>query len=233
MSNEISLRFLGHSAWQVRHGEHTLLIDPFITGNPLAAVGVDDLHPTHVILTHGHGDHLGDTVEIAKRSGAQVICGFEVSEYLETKGVTNSWGMSVGGSRTFEFGRLKFTIAHHGTGGPDGYCMGAAMGVLLMIDGRTIYHAGDTALFMDMKLIGELHPIDLALLPIGDNFTMGVDDAVHAVRFLNPAVTIPMHYDTFPPIEADAEEFRRRLEENGFTGHILEPGETYTLRSEG
>jgi L-ascorbate metabolism protein UlaG (beta-lactamase superfamily) len=231
MPQEISLRFLGHSAWQIQHGSYDILIDPFVSGNPTAPISAEELHPTHIILTHGHDDHLGDALDIARRTGALVIGSAEVASYVGERGI-DAWGMSVGGARTFDFGRLKYTIAHHGVGGPGGYCMGAAMGVLLTIAGKTIYNAGDTGLFMDMKLIGELNSIDLALLPIGDNFTMGIDDAVHAVDFLKPKMTIPMHYNTFPPIEVDPEEFRAKVEARGGMVTILQPGESFRLQPE-
>lgn len=225
---DISLTFLGHSAFQIRTGAFELLIDPFITGNPSATVTADSLTPTHIILTHGHGDHLGDAETIAKRTGALVIAPFEVVTYLEERGC-KGWGMSTGGAHSFEFGRVKFTIAHHGSGGPGGYSMGTACGVLLMIDGKTIYHAGDTALFYDMKLLGERHPIDVALLPIGDNFTMGIEDAAYAVELLKPKLTIPMHYDTFPPIQVDAGEFSRIVQTSGYKALILNPGQSHTV----
>ena len=228
MSHAISLTFLGHSAWRIRHRDADILIDPFITGNPAANVRAADLSPTHIILSHAHGDHLGDTVEIAKRSNAQVIAVFELAEWLGAQGC-NAWGMSIGGGRNFDFGRVKFTLAHHGSSLPDGGYAGSPAGILLTIDGRTIYHAGDTALFLDMKLIGELNAIDVAILPIGDNFTMGIDDAVRAAEMLSPRLVIPMHYNTFPPIAADPEEFRRKLEARGITGLTVAVDATHTL----
>lgn len=233
MPSEISLTFLGHSAWRIVHGDHDILIDPFITHNPVATLKAETLKPTHIILTHGHGDHLGDTVEIAKRTGAQVITTFEVANYCESKGCENPVGMGIGGSHQFDFGRVKFTIAHHSSSASDGTYLGSPAGVLLMIDGRTIYHAGDTGLFLDMKLIGERHPIDVALLPIGDYFTMGVEDAVVAVDFLNPKVAIPMHYNTFPPIQADPQEFASGVKAGGRTAVILNPGETHVIQAAG
>jgi L-ascorbate metabolism protein UlaG (beta-lactamase superfamily) len=140
--------------------------------------------------------------------------------------------MNIGGARSFPFGRLKFTIAHHSSAGPNGESLGNPMGVLLTLGGRTIYHAGDTGLFLDMKLIGERHPIDVAIVPIGDNFTMGPEDAVAAIEFLNPKVAIPMHYNTFPPIEVDPAIFIDGVRALGIDATIVEPGETYTLRTE-
>lgn len=225
---DISLTFLGHSAIQIRTGTFEILIDPFLTGNPSASVVAGGVNPTHIILTHGHGDHLGDAEAIAQRTGALVIAPFEVVTYLEERG-GKGWAMSTGGACDFEFGRVKFTIAHHGSGGPGGYSMGAACGVLVTIGGKTIYHAGDTALFYDMKLIGERHPIDVALLPIGDNFTMGIEDAAYAVGLLNPKLTIPIHYNTFPAITVDANEFRRLVQSAGHEALILDPGQSHTL----
>jgi len=229
MPSDLTLTFIGHSAWRIVHGDHDILIDPFVTGNPSATIKAEDLHPTHIILTHGHGDHLGDAIDIAKRSGAEVISTFELANYLEEEGVEKSVGMGIGGAHEFAFGRLKFTIAHHSSSAPDGRYLGNPAGVILTIGGRNIYHAGDTALFLDMKLIGERTPLDLALLPIGDFFTMGIDDAVTAVEFLSPKVVIPMHYNTFPPIAVDPQEFRAKVEANGGTAMILEPGESYSL----
>lgn len=232
MSHDISLTFLGHSAWRIQHETHDILIDPFITGNPLSPVTADELSPTHILLTHGHGDHVGDTVEIAKRSGAQVIAVFEVINWLEKQGLGNLHPMSIGGGNRFDFGTLKLTPAWHGSALPDGSYGGDPAGLLLTIDSRVIYHAGDTALFSDMKLIARRAPIDVALLPIGDNFTMGIDDAALAVEFLEPRLAIPMHYNTFAPITVDPEEFRSKVEAKGHKALILNPGESYELKQQ-
>ena len=232
MQSNIQLLFHGHSAFQIDHDEWSLLIDPFITGNPVATVKAETLNPTHIILTHGHGDHLGDTIEIAKRTGSTVITTFEVANYLKAHGLENVADLGVGGGRNFEFGRVKFTIAHHGSAAPDGTYMGAAAGALISIGGRTLYHAGDTALTLDMKLLGEMHAVDVAMLPIGDNYTMDVVDAIKAVEFVNPRVAIPMHFDTFPPIKADAGQFKNGVEALGKEGVVLKPGETYILSTD-
>lgn len=228
MANDIVLTFLGHSAWQIRHGEFDILIDPFLTHNPKASVSADELTPTHIVLTHGHDDHIGDTVSIAKRTGALVIAAAEIQDYVEQRGC-RGWGMNTGGGHNFPFGRLKFTIAHHSSGSSKWEDLGNPMGVLLTIAGKTIYHAGDTGLFLDMKLIGERHPIDVALVPIGDNFTMGPEDGVAAIEFLKPKVAIPMHYNTSPLIEVDPEIFRSGVQALGIEARILEPGEQYVL----
>jgi L-ascorbate metabolism protein UlaG (beta-lactamase superfamily) len=204
------------------------LIDPFLTHNPLAATTADALRPTAILVTHGHGDHLGDTVSIAKRVGCQAIAVHEIAEWLEKHGV-NAWGMGTGGGRSFDFGRVTFTIAHHSSSLPDGSYGGNPAGIVIEIGGRTIYHAGDTSLFLDMELIGRRFAIDIALLPIGDNYTMGIDDAVMAVEMLKPKLTIPMHYNTFPPIEIDPREFEVKMKAKGFAASILKPGEQHTV----
>ncbi|HVZ37679.1 MAG TPA: metal-dependent hydrolase [Candidatus Kapabacteria bacterium] len=229
MSASLTLTFLGHSAWLIRHGDDSILIDPFVTGNPHAPVPADQLEPTAILLTHGHGDHLGDTEAIAKRTGAPVITTFEVANYLRARGCENTIGMGIGGGRAFGFGHVKFTIAHHSSSTPDGAYCGSPAGILLTLGGRTIYHAGDTGLFYDMKLIGDRNAIDVALLPIGDFFTMGVEDAVVAVEFLHPKLTVPMHYNTFPPIEVDAHDFVAKIADKGFAGLVMDPGASHSL----
>ena len=232
MSSKIHLTFLGHSAFNIRYGEWNILIDPFITGDPAAegaSIEAEDFNPTHIILTHGHGDHLGDTISIAERSGAEVIATFECANYLKKKGLEKVADMGIGGGRNFPFGRIKFTIAHHSSSAPDGTYMGNPAGVLVTIGGKTIYHAGDTALTYDMTLLGEMHDVAVALLPIGDNYTMDVRDAIRAVEFVDPAVAIPMHYNTFEVIEADPEVFREGVEKLGKEAVILNPGETWSL----
>ncbi|MDX1388726.1 MAG: metal-dependent hydrolase [Acidobacteriota bacterium] len=226
----LTLRFHGHSCWELDDGTHTVLVDPFLTGNPVADVGPDAFDKLDaIVITHGHGDHIGDGVEIARRTGALVISNFEIANYFGAKGC-ESHGMHIGGARQFPFGHLKFTNALHGSTGPEGEPLGNPMGVVLTMGGSKVYHAGDTGLFGDMKLIGELWgPLDVALLPIGDNFTMGIDDAVVAAGMLSAKVTIPMHYDTFDVVKADAAEFARRIEASGGMAAIVEPGGTYEL----
>ncbi len=224
----MNLHYLGQSGFAVTAGEHLLLIDPFLTGNPKAVDDPGSFSPSHIVLTHAHGDHYGDTETIAKRSGAAVVTSFEVAQYLGNKGI-ESVGMNIGGQASFPFGTVKYTPAWHSNSLPDGTYAGMPAGIVLSIESKRVYHAGDTALFGDMALIGR-GGLDLAILPIGDLFTMGPPDAVEAVKLLKPKRVIPVHYDTFPPIEQDPEAFKRQVEsETDAEVVILRPGERFTL----
>jgi len=221
----VKLKYHGHSVFEIFSQEHNLVIDPFFTGNSHAKVKSSDIKTDYIVLTHAHGDHLGDAFEIAKNNNATIIAVNELANYVSEKGC-KAHNMHIGGGFNFPFGRVKFTIAHHGSSSPDGRYMGEPAGVVISINGKNIYHAGDTGLFLDMKLIGEITPLDIALVPIGDNFTMGIDDAVKAVEFLKPKLAIPMHYNTFGVIQADPQEFKRKVESIGKKCRILEFGET-------
>lgn len=225
----MKLKYFSHSAFQVTTEKgKIILIDPFLDNNPTSPVKSKNVNADFIILTHAHGDHVGDAFSIAKRSNPLFICVNELANYCASKGF-KAHNMHIGGAYNFEFGRLKFTIAHHGSMTPDGTYGGEPAGVLLTIDGKIIYHTGDTGLFYDMKLIGETNKIDYMLLPIGDNFTMGIDDAVKAVEFVAPKKAIPMHYNTFPVIKADPEEFRKKAEAKGFKVKVMKFGEEISL----
>jgi L-ascorbate metabolism protein UlaG (beta-lactamase superfamily) len=219
------LTYLSHSSFLLDDGTHQIIIDPFLTGNANAPITPADVKAKFVVLTHGHGDHLGDAFDIAKKNDSLIIAVNELANYAASQGL-NAHNMHIGGGWNFPFGRLKFTIAHHGSANGEGQYMGEPAGVVISIDGKKIYHCGDTGLFLDMKLIGELNKIDVMCVPIGDNFTMGIDDAVKAVEFVNPGLAIPMHYNTFPVIQANPNEFKSKCEAIGKKAMVMEYGET-------
>jgi L-ascorbate metabolism protein UlaG (beta-lactamase superfamily) len=225
----MKLRYFSHSSFQITTDAGTvILIDPFLDDNPTSPVRSENVVADYIVLTHAHGDHVGDSFKIAQRTDPLFICVNELANYCADKGF-RAHNMHIGGAHVFEFGRLKFTIAHHGSMTPDNTYGGEPAGVLLTIDGKTVYHTGDTGLFYDMKLIGEMTSIDYMLLPIGDNFTMGIDDAVKAVELAKPGVAIPMHYNTFPVIEADPNVFAEKVIKDGFKAQVMEFGQEITL----
>jgi L-ascorbate metabolism protein UlaG (beta-lactamase superfamily) len=196
----------------------------------MADVGPDDVSPDYILISHGHFDHVGDAVEIAKRTGATIISTFEVVNYCQEQGAESGHGMNIGGGYNFPFGRVQLTIAHHTSMLPDGRYGGDPAGFLVTTGGATIYDAADTALFGDMKLYGDMNEIDVALLPIGDNFTMGPRDALQAVKFLRPKVVIPMHYNTFDLIAQDVDAWAAQVkDETNSSVVVLKPGESYAL----
>ncbi len=223
------LTWYGHAALGLQTGGHSLLVDPFFTGNPAASQKAADAQAEFILLTHGHGDHLGDTVSIAKRCDALVISNFEICNWLGKQGV-RTHAQHLGGGHLHPFGYLKLTLALHGSGLPDGSNGGNPAGFLLTTgEGHKIYLAGDTGLFGDMRLIGE-EGLDLAVIPIGDNYTMGPDDALRAVRLLQPKHVIPIHYNTFALIAQDALAWAEQVERSTDAKvHILRPGDHYTL----
>ena len=225
----MKLTYWSHSCFLLETKNHSIVFDPFLTGNPKAKIKPEEVKCDFILVTHGHGDHLGDAVDIAKRNNATIISNFEVATYCGKQGA-NVHPMHIGGGHDFPFGRVKLTIAHHGSGldTEDGFIyLGNPAGFLLMSKRKTLYNAGDTGLFLDMQLIAELNPIDVALLPIGDNFTMGIDDACKALEFLKPKVAIPMHYKTFDLIDADPHEFRKKAEDTETFVEILDIGQTF------
>ena len=228
----MELTFFGHAAVQIVTANQTLLIDPFITGNPLAepVVSASDLSPDVLLLTHAHGDHWGDTPGIAKASNPLVVANYEITEYLKQKlGYSKVHPMNTGGSWTFDWGTVTMTYARHSSSFPDGTYGGNPNGFILEIEGKCLYHLGDTNPFSEMAWIGEDFDIDVALMPIGDCFTMGTPGSLRAAKMLNPSMVIPLHYDTFPPIEVDLAEWSARMESQGFKPRVVKPGETISL----
>lgn len=224
----LKLTYHGHSCFELEAGGHRVIVDPFIAGNSHAKIKASDIKVEGVLVSHGHGDHVGDAVEIAKRNRCLVISNFEIANWFGGQGV-EAHPMHIGGSHTFPFGRVKLTPAVHGSALPDGTNGGLAAGFLIWMGGKCVYYAGDTGIHSDMALYGRLNPIDLALLPIGDNFTMGVDDAVEAALLCQAKEAMPIHFDTFPVIAADPKEFVRKLESKGGKGRIAGFGETVTV----
>lgn len=223
--------WLGHSAFDVIMDEHRVLFDPYLTDNPAASTSEDKLDAEIIFLSHAHGDHLGDTVKIAKRTGAKVVANFEISQWMGRHGVENAHGQNPGGGFDHGFVHAKWTRAHHSSSFPDGSYGGEPNGFVLTArqSGTRIYFAGDTALFSDMQLIGE-EGIDIAFLPIGDNFTMGPNDSIRAIQFIQPRFVVPMHYNTWAVIQQDPQAWAAMV--SGQTKAqpiVLDPGGTYTL----
>jgi L-ascorbate metabolism protein UlaG (beta-lactamase superfamily) len=225
----VALTWYSHACFLIDTGDAKLLTDPFLTGNPLAPIGADAVEATHILVSHGHGDHVGDTVAIARRTGAMVISNFEIQNWLVGQGVENAHPQHIGGGFDYPWGRVKLTMAQHGSALPDGSYGGNPCGFLFYIQGKKIYHACDTGLFYDMKLIGE-EGIDLAILPIGDNFTMGPEDALRAVKLIQPAEVIPIHYDTFEVIKQDPLAWAASVgAQTSAKVKVMKPGDTIAL----
>jgi len=224
----MKLTWYGHAAMGLEAGGKRLLVDPFFSGNPAAAITADKAQADFILISHGHGDHVGDAVAIAKRTGATVISNFEICNWFESQAV-KAHAQHLGGGHQHPFGYLKLTLALHGSGLPDGSYGGNPCGFLLTTEGKKIYLACDTGLFGDMKLIGE-EGLELAVLPIGDNYTMGTEDALRAAKMLQAKHIIPVHYNTWDLIAADAAAWAKRVEgETSAKVHVLKPGESFGL----
>jgi L-ascorbate metabolism protein UlaG (beta-lactamase superfamily) len=223
----MELRFLGHAAVELKDGGTTVLVDPFLTGNPKAAASADELDATTILVSHGHGDHVGDTVAIAKRTGATVVAVVELSNEIGGEGV-DVRDPNLGGTETFEWGSVKLVPAWHTSTSPGG-TPSIACGLLIDFAGTTIYHLGDTCLFSDLQLVGRGRTIDVALVPIGGHYTMDRHDAVEAARLVGARTVIPIHFNTFPPIETDAQAFKADVEaQTDARVVVLEPGQTWS-----
>jgi L-ascorbate metabolism protein UlaG (beta-lactamase superfamily) len=225
------VRFLGHSCFELKAGDTTVLVDPFLTGNPKAAASADDMQPDVILLTHGHADHLGDTVDIAKRTNATVVAIKELADEIAGEGVENVLDPNYGGTVAFDWGWVKLVPAWHTAVSPNGTPHMPA-GLLIHIGDHLVYHLGDTALFSDIQLISRRgDKVDLALVPIGGHYTMDRFDAVTAVEFIQPQQVIPCHYDTFPAIEADAQGFKQDVQQAGYSEVlVLDPGQSHKVK---
>lgn len=224
----MTVKFHGHAVLSFNNNDTDVIIDPFINGNDLTDLTVENIKADYIILTHGHNDHVGDTIEIAKSNNATVIAPVELAAYVESQGVENTVGMNVGGEGEYDFGKVKFVHAFHTSSYTDGegvtHYTGEPMGLILTINNKKVYVTGDTGLFGDMELIAKRNgPIDVCFIPIGDHFTMGIDDAAYAINeLIKPTIAVPVHFDTFPPIKQDPEEFKDKVRT---VCQVLKPGE--------
>lgn len=227
----IRLTALGHACFMMETAEHRIIFDPWLSDNPEAAIAADEVSVDAILASHGHSDHLGDAIDIAIREDAPIIGPYELCMYCQRHGAAVE-PMHIGGCRQFAFGRVRLTLALHGSAvihEDHIEYTGPACGFMVGADERNVYYAGDTGIFGDMALIGEMTSIDVAILPIGDNFTMGPDDAVRAARMLNPDTVIPMHYSAFDVIEQDPHAFADRLAEADIDCIVLRPGDRTEL----
>jgi L-ascorbate metabolism protein UlaG (beta-lactamase superfamily) len=237
----MEIKFHGHSCFELSDGETTVLVDPFLKpNNPAAVAGAEEVEPTHIAISHGHADHMADAVPVARRTGAHCVAIVELAKWLEGKGVENVSDPNFGGTVKFDWGRISLVPAWHTNTLPGsaespfsaehGVAIGPAAGLVIELGGTTVYHAGDTCLFSDMRLIAERNPVDVALLPIGGHYTMDRHDAAVAAGFVGAATVIPMHYDTFPAVETDSEAFKAEVESQTSSKVVLlKPGETHSV----
>jgi L-ascorbate metabolism protein UlaG (beta-lactamase superfamily) len=227
----MDIRFLGHACFELSDGDTRVLVDPFLSGNPNAAAEASELEPTHIFLTHGHADHYGDIVDIGKRTGAQVVAITELAGELGEQGLENVTDPNIGGTVEFDGGWVRITPAWHTSTSPNG-TVNTPAGLVINLGGKTVYHVGDTALFSDIRLAGERDDLDAAFVCIGGHYTMDRRDAAVACEWIGARVVIPCHYDTFPPIETDAQAFKADVEERTggkTTVEVLDPGGTLSL----
>jgi L-ascorbate metabolism protein UlaG (beta-lactamase superfamily) len=225
----MDIRFLGHAAVELSDGDTVVLVDPFISGNPKATVEASELNPTHIFLTHGHGDHYGDIVDIAKRTGAQCVAIVEIASELGENGVENVADPNIGGTVEFDGGWVRLVPAWHTSTTPGGTVTIPA-GLVINLGGKTVYHVGDTGLFSDLQLVKARDHIDVALVPIGGHYTMDRHDAVTAAEWIGADTVIPIHYNTFPPIETDDQAFKSDVESKTSSKVvILQPGESHSV----
>jgi len=225
----VEITWYGHATWMIQAGEHKILLDPFFDDNPSSPVKADEVSADTILVSHGHFDHIADVASIARRTGAKVVAIYEIVEWLTANhDLQNTVGMNIGGQTELPWGSAKLVYAQHSSALPDGSYGGSAAGFVLTIAGKKIYFACDTGLFGDMKLIGDAG-IDLAVLPIGDLFTMGPEDSVLAAKLINAKKVLPTHYNTWPPIEQDASKWAEQMNAAGFESIVLQTGETFSL----
>ncbi len=227
----MDIHFIGHATFELSDGSSRVLIDPFLApNNPAATLSADDVDPTHILITHGHADHVADAVAVATRTGAHCVALVELASWLGEQGVENVSNPNLGGTVEFDWGWVKLVQAFHTGTLPNGTVVGGQAGLVINIGGTTVYHLGDTCLFGDLRLIAERTPVDVALMPIGGHFTMDRHDAAVAADLIGAGTVIPMHYNTFPPIETDAEAFKSEVESKTSSSVvILNPGDTHSV----
>ena len=227
----MDIRYLGHATFELSEGDARILVDPFLApNNPKATVTADEIDPTHILLTHGHVDHIADAVAVAKRTGAHCVAIVELATWLGDQGVEKVSDPNIGGTVEFDWGWVKLVQAFHTSTTPDGKAKHSPAGLVINVGGTTVYHLGDTGLFGDLKLIAERTPVDIAIMPVGGHYTMDRHDAVVAAEFIGAATVIPCHYDTFPPIETDVQAFKSDVESRtGSKVVVLEPGQVHSV----